>query len=72
MLVTSAIAGLKAPVATAALGLVWSIGRIVYAKGYVSSTQEQKGSGRLIGAWYMVAQLGLIGTAAWTVFGLVF
>jgi glutathione S-transferase len=65
-LATAAVAGLKYPVATAVMGVVWSLGRVVFAKGYIGSTQEQKGSGRYKGAWYLLAELGLLGTAAWT------
>ncbi|KAI5812000.1 ER glutathione S transferase [Pyronema omphalodes] len=67
----SAIAGLKYPVATAVMGAVWNVGRIVFAKGYINSTQEQKGAGRYKGAWYLLAELGLLGTACYTVYQMV-
>jgi glutathione S-transferase len=70
-LVTSAIAGIQYPIPTAVMGLVWCTGRFVYAKGYINSTMEQKGSGRYKGAWYLLAQLGLLGASAYTVYGLI-
>ena len=65
--ITSAIAGLRYPVATAALGAAWNLGRIFFAWGYIGSTLEQKGSGRYKGFWYLLAEVGLIGAAGWTV-----
>lgn len=67
--VSSVVAGLHYPVATAAMGAVWLVGRVVYLKGYVNSTPASKGSGRLKGSFYAAAQLGVMGLAAWTVGG---
>jgi glutathione S-transferase len=71
MLVTSAIAGIRHPVPTAIMGLVWCAGRVVYAKGYINSTLEQKGSGRYKGSWFLLAQLGLLGAAAYNVYEMI-
>lgn len=71
MIVTAAIGGLTYPVASAALGALWLAGRVVYAKGYIASTIEQKGSGRYKGVWYILGQLGLLGTAGYTVYSMV-
>lgn len=59
-LVSSAIAGLEYPRTTASLGAFWLVSRIVYTRGYVSSTPEMKGSGRYKGAaTHLLAMLGL-------------
>lgn len=71
MVVTAAIGGLTYPVATAALGALWSVGRIIYAKGYINSTIEQKGNGRYKGTWYLLGQVGLYGIAGYTVYNLI-
>lgn len=56
---TLLISGLRWPVATAILGAVWSINRIVYAVGY-SGSGEQGGKGRYYGAAWMLAHYALI------------
>lgn len=52
------VAGLRYPVASAGLGAVWSLGRIVYAVGYTAKDKDN-GKGRLAGAFFWLAQLGL-------------
>jgi glutathione S-transferase len=61
-----AIAGLKFPVATAALGGVWAVNRVVYALGYTNGSEG--GKGRYYGALWMLAHYAMIimaGVAAW-------
>lgn len=53
------ISGLRWPVATAVLGAVWSVNRIVYAIGYTNSG-EQGGKGRYYGALGIIAHYVLI------------
>ena len=65
--IASAICGLRYPVATAALGAAWNLSRIVYARGYIASTLDQKGSGRYKGIWYVPVELGLLVTAGYTI-----
>jgi len=68
LLVTAAIGGLAFPVASAAFAALWLAGRIVYAHGYINSTLDQKGVGRYKGGWYVIGQLGLLGTAGCAVY----
>lgn len=70
-LVTSAIAGLQYPIPTAVMGVVWCAGRLVYAKGYINSTVEQKGAGRYKGSWFLLAQIGLLGVSCYNVYGMI-
>lgn len=56
---TLLISGLRWPVATAVLGAVWSVNRIVYAIGYTNSGEEG-GKGRYYGALWMIAHYALI------------
>ena len=69
--IAALIAGLRFPAAAAMLGVAWSAGRVVYARGYASSTIAQKGDGRYRGIWFFGAQLGLFALAGWTVVSLV-
>jgi len=55
------LAGLKFPLASAALGFFWSFARYLYMVGY--STGAEGGKGRLKGIYYVIAQYGLIGLA---------
>jgi glutathione S-transferase len=52
------IAGLKYPVTSAALGVLWSIGRVLYATGY-TLVEKKNGSGRHRGTFFWVGQVGL-------------
>ncbi|KAJ4983316.1 MAPEG family protein [Stagonosporopsis vannaccii] len=56
---TLLISGLRWPVATAVLGAVWSVNRIVYAIGYTNSGGEG-GKGRYYGALWMIAHYSLL------------
>lgn len=61
------ISGLKWPVATAVLGGVWSVNRVIYAIGYTRSA-EDGGKGRYYGALGLLAHYALVlmsGKAAW-------
>ena len=61
-----AIAGLKYPAATAVLGAVWSVNRVIYAVGYTNGSEG--GKGRYYGALWMLAHyvmIGMAGKAAW-------
>ncbi|KAK3684936.1 hypothetical protein B0T22DRAFT_203344 [Podospora appendiculata] len=44
------IAGLRYPVAAAALGVAWSVSRVVYAIGYAASGPKGRSTGSLFGA----------------------
>ena len=59
------IAGVQYPLWTASLGALWIVSRIVYAVGYTDPSKT-KGEGRLYGAPFWLAQLGLFGLAGWT------
>ena len=56
---TLLISGLRWPVATAILGAVWSVNRVVYAIGYTRSAEEG-GKGRYYGAAGLIAHYVLI------------
>lgn len=56
---TLLISGLRWPVATAILGAVWSVNRVVYAIGYTRSGEEG-GKGRYYGSAWMLAHYALI------------
>ncbi|KAH7408633.1 hypothetical protein DE146DRAFT_675648 [Phaeosphaeria sp. MPI-PUGE-AT-0046c] len=58
------IAGLKYPVASAVVGAVWSVNRVIYAIGYTNGAEG--GKGRYYGIAWMFAHLGLMGMAAKT------
>ena len=47
------------------MGALWIVSRIVYAVGYTDPSKT-KGEGRLYGAPFWLAQLGLFGLAGWT------
>ena len=59
------IAGLKYPVASAALGALWCVGRVLYAVGYTAA-DKKNGSGRRRGTIGYVGQLGLYALVAKT------
>jgi len=54
------LAGMKYPVASSAVGGVWTIARILYAVGYTRS-DKSNGSGRYAGSAFWFAQFGLYG-----------
>lgn len=56
---TLLISGLRWPVATAILGAVWSVNRIIYAIGYTNSGEEG-GKGRYYGIGWGLAHYTLI------------
>jgi glutathione S-transferase len=68
--ISAAIAGLKYPKVVGGLGGVWVLGRFLYARGYVYSSKKE-GRGRYNGIFYAIAQLGLMGLAAWTGYSMV-
>ena len=53
------ISGLKYPVATAVLGALWSVNRVIYGIGY-TSTASTDSKGRYKGALWMVAHYAMI------------
>jgi len=56
------VAGLRFPRASAVLGATWVAGKLVYTFGYVREGRED-GSGRLVGTWWWVPHLALMGMA---------
>ncbi|XPS69730.1 Glutathione transferase [Ascochyta lentis] len=68
------LAGLKYPRLAALLGLLWCAGRVVYAMGYTSQSEENvEGSGRWAFGGYHVAavcQVVLVGLVGWMGVGL--
>lgn len=56
------IGGLKYPIASATLGFLWSVFRVLYAVGYTQADKEN-GKGRYAGVWFWFAQAGLFGLA---------
>ncbi|KAF2085301.1 membrane-associated proteins in eicosanoid and glutathione metabolism [Saccharata proteae CBS 121410] len=59
------ISGLRYPTASAVMGGLWAVGRVMYAMGYTRPGVEN-GKGRLVGSWASLVQIGLMGMAAWT------
>ncbi|MCJ1267910.1 hypothetical protein MMC22_007796 [Lobaria immixta] len=59
------LAGLSYPIASAAMGLAWCVGRVTYGLGYTNKNKTD-GSGRIIGNFYVLPELGLFLTAALT------
>lgn len=59
------VAGLQYPLWSAGLGAAWLVFRTVYAVGYTRE-DKTKGEGRLYGAPFWFAQLGLFGLTTWT------
>ncbi|KAL8708463.1 MAG: hypothetical protein Q9220_006620 [cf. Caloplaca sp. 1 TL-2023] len=64
-LISLLISGLKYPVASAAMGAVWCVGRVVFARGYVDP-EKTGGSARTRGSFYAIPQFGLMLMAAYT------
>ncbi|KAI9665199.1 MAG: hypothetical protein M1831_002209 [Alyxoria varia] len=58
------IAGLRYPVASSVMGVVWMIFRVVYAVGYTRK-DKTNGKGRLAGVGFWLPQAGLFGTVGW-------
>jgi len=56
------VAGLRFPDASAVLGATWVVGKLVYTFGYVREGRED-GSGRLVGTWWWLPHLALMGMA---------
>lgn len=54
------IAGLRWPVASSVLGMIWNVGRTVYAVGYTSKSGKN-GNQRLYGTVQYIGFLGLLG-----------
>ncbi|KAF4553422.1 Hypothetical protein D9617_7g031500 [Elsinoe fawcettii] len=65
VLVTMLIAGLRFPLAATGFGLMWNVGRVVYAVGYTDKSKTN-GKGRLQGSFFWLAQLGLLVLSGWT------
>ena len=59
------VAGVRYPVASAVLGQVWNLGRVVYAVGY-TQRDGTDGKGRLYGSVHYLGFLGLLGLLAKT------
>ncbi|KAF9586668.1 Microsomal glutathione S-transferase 3 [Lunasporangiospora selenospora] len=55
-LVSLLIAGLQYPRASAALGLIWCLGRVFYSIGYTSGDPQK----RMWGAWGHIGDMGLL------------
>ncbi|CAO1603312.1 hypothetical protein XANCAGTX0491_006900 [Xanthoria calcicola] len=62
-LTTLLISGLKFPLFSSAMGVLWCVGRVVYARGYTDPTQVE-GKGRGTGSrMFYIGGLGLLGGA---------
>ncbi|MCJ1469051.1 hypothetical protein MMC07_007683 [Pseudocyphellaria aurata] len=59
------LAGLSYPIPSAAMGLTWCVGRVVYALGYTNKNKVD-GAGRNIGNFFWLPELGLQITALLT------
>ena len=58
------VAGLQYPVTTAVLGATWIVNRYIFMVGYSKPEWGPDGKGRLRGAGFWLAQLGLFGLSA--------
>ncbi|KAF2101124.1 membrane-associated proteins in eicosanoid and glutathione metabolism [Rhizodiscina lignyota] len=58
------IAGLKFPLTSAAVGAVWTVCRVLYARGYTRADKEQ-GKGRYAGMAFWLCQAVLYGMTGW-------
>ncbi|KAL2064116.1 hypothetical protein VTL71DRAFT_4610 [Oculimacula yallundae] len=63
MLTALVLAGLRFPVASAALGLGWSVSRYLYMTGY---TKGGDGKGRYNGSTFWLCQAGLYGLVGYS------
>ncbi|KAL8925639.1 MAG: hypothetical protein Q9172_002143 [Xanthocarpia lactea] len=62
-LITLLISGLKFPLFSSAMGVLWCVGRVVYAKGYTDPAKE-KGESRIKGSRiFWLGTVGLLGGA---------
>jgi len=71
MLLSLLISGLRYPEAAAYMGFAWTAGRLAYLLGYARKNAPADGKGRLIGIWWNVPHLGLLGTAFYTAWKMV-
>lgn len=62
------LAGLRMPKATAVVGALWVVNRILYVQGYVRPAEKgnKDGNGRLIGTGWALAHFALLGMASYT------
>lgn len=58
------VGGITQPKAAAALGVVWAIGRVIYARSYVSKGPKARHDG----GFAFLAQIALMGLSFWTSF----
>ncbi|KAI1319279.1 Microsomal glutathione S-transferase 3 [Mortierella claussenii] len=56
-MITLMVAGLRYPVASAGLGLIWCLGRVAYSYGYTSGDPAK----RQLGSFGHIGDLGLLG-----------
>jgi len=63
------VAGLKYPIATAIAGFLWTIGRVVYAKGYSASDPKRRLYGTMIFGPAGLATIGMAGAFALALLG---
>jgi glutathione S-transferase len=61
--------GLKFPVTAAAIGVAWTLGRLVYAAGYSTGDPSKRGPGSAVAG---LAYLGLIGGCAYAGYSMLF
>lgn len=54
------VAGLRYPIAASALGVFWSVNRVLFARGYMD-TSKKEGKGRYKGIGHFFGWLGLLG-----------
>lgn len=57
--ITSAVSGIAFPRATAALGALWAVARVIYATGYRNSPRGTGGKGRYKGFFHVIPSLSL-------------
>lgn len=61
-------AGLEYPKTATWLGTGWVVARALYTFGYITSSKN--GSGRLIGSWFWLMQLSLLGLSCYSALNL--
>jgi glutathione S-transferase len=66
------VTGLRYPMLSAAAGVVWMLGRVMYATGYTSASEKNvNGQGRWYGGGFWLAAvmqvgyMGLVGKMGW-------
>ncbi|KAK0532283.1 hypothetical protein OC834_002669 [Tilletia horrida] len=67
-IISTLIAGLKAPRAASLLGATWLLSRILYTRGYTTGDPRKREPGAIPG---FVALLGLYGVAIWSLYDLI-